>query len=182
MPPQIRLLIFTLTNELCAAFYLREVVMSKKYEYSANDFTHTDSAISVQVCVAPSNFDLLPIFTLSVRVEKKDGEDINYYRAEAIKKAKEVIADIAEDAAQGDLHQNKAEFSGVIVTSGDLSLEERVAALEKQLADTQAAMSCELEASKSTIFSIQATINANEKAFADTVSQLESRFTSSLKK
>ncbi|EMZ5446602.1 DUF1327 domain-containing protein [Providencia stuartii] len=104
--------------------------MSKKYEYSANDFTHTDSAISVQVCVAPSNFDLLPIFTLSVRVEKKDGEDINYYRAEAIKKAKEVIADIAEDAAQGDLHQNKAEFSGVIVTNGNLSLEERVTALE----------------------------------------------------
>ncbi|EMT6577816.1 DUF1327 domain-containing protein, partial [Providencia rettgeri] len=106
--------------------------MSKKYEYSANDFTHTDSAINVQVCVAPSNFDLLPIFTLSVRVKKKDGEDIDYYRAKAIKKAKAVIADIAEDAVQGDLHQNKAEFSGVIVTSGP-SLEERVIALEKQL-------------------------------------------------
>nr|WP_282554826.1 hypothetical protein [Providencia stuartii] len=58
----------------------------------------------------------------------------------------------------------------------------QIAELQKQLTDMQAAMSCELEASKSTIFSIQATINANEKAFADTVSQLESRFTSSLKK
>ncbi|WP_368877544.1 hypothetical protein [Providencia vermicola] len=43
-------------------------------------------------------------------------------------------------------NQNKAEFSGVIVTSGDLSLEERVATLEKQLTDMQAAMSCELNA------------------------------------
>ncbi|EOY9128557.1 hypothetical protein ACQFZT_004309 [Providencia stuartii] len=58
----------------------------------------------------------------------------------------------------------------------------QIAELQKQLTDTQAAMSCELEASKSTIFSIQATIDANEKAFADTVSQLESRFASSLKK
>lgn len=58
----------------------------------------------------------------------------------------------------------------------------QIAELQKQLTDTQAAMICELEASKSTIFSIQATINANEKAFADTVSQLESRFASSLKK
>lgn len=39
-------------------------------------------------------------------------------------------------------NQNEAEFSGVIVTSGDLSLEERVTALEKQLTDMQAAMSC----------------------------------------
>lgn len=58
----------------------------------------------------------------------------------------------------------------------------KIAELEKQLTDMQAAMSCELEASKSTIFSIKATIDANEKAFADTVSQLESRFASSLKK
>ncbi|MEQ4627633.1 hypothetical protein [Providencia manganoxydans] len=116
--------------------------MSKKYEYSANDFTHTDSAINVQVCVAPSNFNLLPIFTISVPVEKKDGEDIDYYRTEAIKRVKEVIADIAEDAGQGDLYQNKAEFSGVIVSSGNLSLEERVTALEKQLTDMQAPMSC----------------------------------------
>ncbi|WP_272659201.1 MULTISPECIES: hypothetical protein [unclassified Providencia] len=115
--------------------------MSKRYEYSANDFTHTDSTISVQVCVAPSNFNLLPIFTISVPVEKKDGEDIDYYRTEAIKRVKEVIADIAEDAAQGDLHQNKAEFSGVIVTSGP-SLEERVIALEKQLTDRQGKVSC----------------------------------------
>ncbi|WP_374446988.1 hypothetical protein [Providencia sp.] len=41
-------------------------------------------------------------------------------------------------------NQNEAEFSGVIVTSGDLSLEERVTALEKQLNDMQAAMSCKL--------------------------------------
>ncbi|MEQ5306590.1 hypothetical protein ABN238_20630 [Providencia rettgeri] len=117
--------------------------MSKKYEYSANDFIHTDSAINVQVCVALSNFNLLPIFTLSVPVEKKDGEDVDYYRTEAIKKAKEVIADIAEDTAQGDLHQNKAEFSGVIFVSSGPSLEERVIALEKQLNDMQAAMSCD---------------------------------------
>ncbi|MEQ5041385.1 hypothetical protein ABN115_20500 [Providencia rettgeri] len=38
-------------------------------------------------------------------------------------------------------NQNEAEFSGIIVTSGDLSLEERVTALEKQLTDMQAAMS-----------------------------------------
>ncbi|HEM7132782.1 TPA: DUF1327 domain-containing protein [Providencia rettgeri] len=134
--------------------------MSKRYEYSANDFTHTDSTISVQVCVAPSNFNLLPIFTLSVRVEKKDGEDINYYRAEAIKKAKEVIADIAEDAAQGDLHQNKAEFSGVIFVSSGPSLEERVTALEKQLTDMQAAMSCELQ-------NILLTMQANQQFGCD---------------
>ncbi|WOC01201.1 MULTISPECIES: hypothetical protein [unclassified Providencia] len=42
-------------------------------------------------------------------------------------------------------NQNEAEFSGVIVTSGDLSLEERVTALEKQLTDMQVAMSCDLE-------------------------------------
>ncbi|MEQ4652957.1 hypothetical protein AB7092_08100 [Providencia rettgeri] len=39
-------------------------------------------------------------------------------------------------------NQNEAEFSGIIVTSGDLSLEERVTALEKQLTDMQAAVSC----------------------------------------
>ncbi|MEY1032628.1 hypothetical protein, partial [Providencia stuartii] len=55
MPPQTQLLIFTLTKELCAAFYLREVVMS---------------------------------------------------------------------------NQNEGEFLGVIVTNGNLSLEERVTALE----------------------------------------------------
>ncbi|EMF4711040.1 hypothetical protein RH449_003118 [Providencia stuartii] len=58
----------------------------------------------------------------------------------------------------------------------------QIAELQKQLTDMQAKVSCELDASKSTIFSIQATIDANEKAFADTVSQLESRFASSLKK
>lgn len=152
--------------------------MSKKYEYSANDFTHTDSAISVQVCVAPSNFDLLPIFTLSVRVEKKDGEDINYYRAEAIKKAKEVIADIAEDAAQGDLHQNKAEFSGVIFVSSGPSLEERVTALEKQLTDMQAT-SCEISASMAVLHTTNLLVNESvretckamgvEKASLDTI-------------
>lgn len=42
-------------------------------------------------------------------------------------------------------NQNKAEFSGVIVTNGNLSLEERVTALEKQLTDMQAAMSCAME-------------------------------------
>ncbi|MEY0728417.1 MULTISPECIES: hypothetical protein [Providencia] len=79
-------------------------------------------------------------------------------------------------------NQNEAEFSGVIVTSGDLSLEERVTALEKQLTDMQAAMSCDLEASKSTIFSMQATIEANEKAFTDKFSELQARFDSFFKK
>lgn len=64
------------------------------------------------------------------------------------------------------------------VTQQNAKIEE----LQKQLTDMQAKVSCELDASKSTIFSIQATIDANEKAFADTVSQLESRFASSLKK
>ncbi|WP_275076866.1 hypothetical protein [Providencia rettgeri] len=76
----------------------------------------------------------------------------------------------------------KARITRVSKIKADRSLEERVTVLEKQLNDMQAAMSCDLEASKSTIFSIQATIDANEKAFADTVSQLESRFDSSLKK
>ncbi|ENL4094428.1 DUF1327 domain-containing protein [Providencia rettgeri] len=117
--------------------------MSNKYEYSANDFTHTDSAINVQVCVAPSNFNLLPIFTLSIRVERKNGEDIDYYRTEAIKKAKEVIADIAEDAVLSDPHKN--------------TLQERVTALEKQLTDMQAAMSCELESGTMTKVKIKGT-------------------------
>lgn len=64
------------------------------------------------------------------------------------------------------------------VTQQSAQIEE----LQKQLTDMQAKVSCELDASKSTIFSIQATIDANEKAFTDTVSQLESRFASSLKK
>ncbi|MEQ5728918.1 hypothetical protein AB7360_03300 [Providencia alcalifaciens] len=38
-------------------------------------------------------------------------------------------------------NQNEGEFSGIITTSGNLSLEERVTALEKQLTDMQAAMS-----------------------------------------
>ncbi|EJD6367359.1 YdfR family protein [Providencia rettgeri] len=84
--------------------------MSKKYEYSANNFTHTNLAINVQVCVAPSDFNLLPIFMLSVPVEKKDGEDIDYYRAEAIKKAKEVIVDIAKEINGND--QNIVELQG----------------------------------------------------------------------
>lgn len=49
-------------------------------------------------------------------------------------------------------NQNEAEFSGVNVTSGDLSLEERVTALEKQLTDMQAAMSCDMESIKATAF------------------------------
>lgn len=129
--------------------------MNKKYEYSANNFTHTDSTINVCVCVAPSNFDLLPIFTLSISVEKKNGEDVDYYRAEAIKKAKEVIVDIAKEASVSDSHQNEGEFSGVIFASGDLSLEERVTALEKQLTDMQAAMSCESESGTMTKIKIK---------------------------
>lgn len=40
-------------------------------------------------------------------------------------------------------NQNKGEFSGVIAASGDLSLEERVTALEKQIADMQKVATCE---------------------------------------
>ncbi|WP_368872508.1 hypothetical protein [Proteus mirabilis] len=57
-------------------------------------------------------------------------------------------------------NQNEGEFLGVIVASGDLSLEERVAALEKQLADTQAAMSCELQ-------NILLTMQANQQFGCD---------------
>ena len=42
-------------------------------------------------------------------------------------------------------NQNEGEFSGAIVASGDLSLEERVTALEKQLIDMQAVMSCKFQ-------------------------------------
>ncbi|MEX9609605.1 hypothetical protein AB7Y92_05950 [Providencia manganoxydans] len=41
-------------------------------------------------------------------------------------------------------NQNEGVFSGVVFVNSDLSLEERVTALEKQLTDMQAAMSCEL--------------------------------------
>ncbi|EPH3101458.1 MULTISPECIES: hypothetical protein [Providencia] len=53
----------------------------------------------------------------------------------------------------------------------------QIAELQKQLTDMQAAMSCELEASKSTIFSIQAAIENNEKAFNENLRELQSRFT-----
>ncbi|HEM7519101.1 TPA: hypothetical protein U2J46_003493 [Providencia stuartii] len=56
----------------------------------------------------------------------------------------------------------------------------QIAELQKQLTDMQAAMSCELEASKSTIFSIQAAIENNEKAFTDKFSELQARFDSSM--
>ncbi|HHZ8728104.1 DUF1327 domain-containing protein [Proteus mirabilis] len=73
--------------------------MSKKYEYIANNFTHANKAITVCVSVAPSNFSSMPIFTFPVSVEKKDGEDIEYYRVVAIMKAKDIIIDIAKEAA-----------------------------------------------------------------------------------
>ncbi|MEQ5753572.1 hypothetical protein ABN363_00470 [Providencia rettgeri] len=63
----------------------------------------------------------------------------------------------------------KAQITRISKVKADRSLEERVIALEKQLTDMQAAMSCDLEASKSTIFSIQATIENNEKAFAKAI-------------
>lgn len=56
-------------------------------------------------------------------------------------------------------NQNEAEFSGVIVTSGGLSLEERVTALEKQLSVMQAAMSCELDALSSRVSDIELKAN-----------------------
>ncbi|EEB46873.1 hypothetical protein PROVALCAL_01192 [Providencia alcalifaciens DSM 30120] len=40
-------------------------------------------------------------------------------------------------------NQNEGEFLGVIVTSCDLGLEERVTALEKQIADMQKVAICE---------------------------------------
>ncbi|MCG9525559.1 hypothetical protein [Providencia rettgeri] len=63
----------------------------------------------------------------------------------------------------------KARITRISKVKEDRSLEERVTALEKQLNDMQAAMSCDLEASKSTIFSIQAAIENNEKAFAKAI-------------
>lgn len=66
-------------------------------------------------------------------------------------------------------NQNEAEFSGVIVTSGDLSLEERVTALEKQLTDMQAAMSCDLSVANASMLQVQAIIEANEQAFAKAI-------------
>ncbi|WP_285315756.1 hypothetical protein [Providencia rettgeri] len=74
----------------------------------------------------------------------------------------------------------KARITRISKVKADRSLEERVTALEKQLNDMQAAMSCDLEASKSTIFSIQAAIENNEKAFTDKVSELQARFDSSM--
>ncbi|MGI3407471.1 hypothetical protein ACRU3E_19045 [Providencia stuartii] len=56
----------------------------------------------------------------------------------------------------------------------------QIAELQKQLTDMQAAMICELEASKSTIFSIKAAIENNEKAFTDKFSELQARFDSSM--
>ncbi|HFS5769929.1 hypothetical protein [Providencia sp. PROV273] len=66
-------------------------------------------------------------------------------------------------------NQNESEFSGVIVTSGDLSLEERVTALEKQLTDMQAAMSCDLSVANASMLQVQAIIEANEQAFAKAI-------------
>lgn len=63
----------------------------------------------------------------------------------------------------------KARITRISKVKEDRSLEERVTVLEKQLNDMQAAMSCDLEASKSTIFSIQAAIENNEKAFAKAI-------------
>lgn len=42
-------------------------------------------------------------------------------------------------------NQNEGEFSGVVFVNSGPSLEERVTALEKQLNDMQAAMSCDME-------------------------------------
>lgn len=71
----------------------------------------------------------------------------------------------------------KARITRISKVKADRSLEERVTALEKQITDMQAAMSCDLEASKSIIFSIQAAIENNEKAFNETLRELQSRFT-----
>ncbi|MDH2324860.1 hypothetical protein QDQ80_21475 [Providencia rettgeri] len=76
----------------------------------------------------------------------------------------------------------KARITRISKVKAARSLEERVTALEKQLSDMQAAMSCDLEASKSTIFNMQATIDANEKTFADKVGELQTRFDSFFKK
>ncbi len=57
-------------------------------------------------------------------------------------------------------NQNEGEFSGVIFVSSGPSLEERVTTLEKQLTDTQAAMSCELQ-------NILLTMQANQQFGCD---------------
>ncbi|WP_094963127.1 MULTISPECIES: hypothetical protein [Providencia] len=73
-------------------------------------------------------------------------------------------------------NQNEAEFSGVIVTSGDLSLEERVTALEKQLSVMQAAMSCELDALSADILRVHVTLNSNEEAYQRILSTLQANY------
>ncbi|HGN1739449.1 TPA: hypothetical protein ACKRT6_000906 [Providencia stuartii] len=70
-------------------------------------------------------------------------------------------------------NQNEGEFLGVIVASGDLSLEERVATLEKQLTDMQAAMSCELNALSADILRVHAILNYNEEAYQRILSTLQ---------
>ncbi|MCB6144314.1 hypothetical protein [Providencia rettgeri] len=52
-------------------------------------------------------------------------------------------------------NQNEGVFSGVVVCEPDLSLEERVIALEKQLTDMQAAMSCGLSMLNARITAIE---------------------------
>nr|ELR5112595.1 hypothetical protein [Providencia stuartii] len=66
-------------------------------------------------------------------------------------------------------NQNEGVFSGVVFVNSDLSLEERVTALEKQLTDLQAAMSCDLSVANANILQVQAAIDANEQAFAKAV-------------
>lgn len=74
MPPQTQLLIFTLTKELCAAFYLREVVMSNQHlELAISELSARVTALELA-----SHQQCEVISTLSDRMGKspEGGDDV----------------------------------------------------------------------------------------------------------
>ncbi len=63
----------------------------------------------------------------------------------------------------------KARIARTSKVKADRSLEERVTALEKQLTDMQAAMSCDLSVANTRVLQVQSVIEANERAFAKAI-------------
>ncbi|MEQ4708280.1 MULTISPECIES: hypothetical protein [Providencia] len=74
----------------------------------------------------------------------------------------------------------KARITRISKVKADRSLEEQVTALEKQLTDMQAAMSCDLSVANTSMLQVQAAIEASEQAFRETLNKLQSRFDSSM--